>query len=152
MSTRLQLNRSLSLHLNGLSKDGQTNSSLDNQGANLSPSIQPDIQSFSSLIKLSQQCSIQANSSNEELSSNRTIQTDSSEEISQKCSTKGDFLLLESSPLNECFNSAINKKNQKFYYWKVSNQNFILAKFIRDVVKGYIFLPDYRLLITWLLK
>ncbi|RNA32699.1 tribbles -like protein [Brachionus plicatilis] len=120
MSTRLQLNRSLSLHLNGLSKDGQTSPPLDNQGSNLSPSIQPDIQSFSSLIKLSQQCSTQANSPNEDpnSSSNQTVLSDSNQELSQKCSTKGDFLLLESNAQVDCFNSAINTKNQRIYYWK----------------------------------
>lgn len=119
MSTRLQINRSLNLHLNGLSKEGQTNSSLDNQSSNLSPSIQPDIQSFSSLIKLSQQYSAHNNAANKESNTNCSLITNSNQEISQKCLAKGDYFLLETNTQSECFNSAINTKNQKIYYWKV---------------------------------
>lgn len=117
----------MSLHLNGLSKEGQTSSSLDNQSSNLSPSIQPDIQSFSSLIKLSQKYSTQSNSANEESNSNREFIPNSNQELSQKCLAKGDYLLVESNTQSECFNSAINTKNQQIYYWKV--KHFIMYFF-----------------------
>ncbi|CAF1008652.1 unnamed protein product [Brachionus calyciflorus] len=134
MLNRIQLNRSLSLQFNGLTKDGQSQSPIiDTQSSsNLSPSIQPDsIQSFSALISLNEQERLLVDSSsNEDLTSNSQLNSsnNTNDDLSKRCIKKGDYILFEPNGQADSFSTAYNAKNKKILYWKRFDEKDYMKK------------------------
>lgn len=121
MLNRVILNRSISIPFGGPVKDGQISPTPDTQTTNLSPSIQPEIQSFSALFNLSEHERQLINSSNEDLSSSssQTSMNNANGDLAKKCIKKGDYILFEPSSQNDSFSTAFNTKTNKIYFWKV---------------------------------